>query len=142
MKFLKHEDIRSQCSAEDLDVLSQSSDKNLDDSEEKTISVFEGFLSRYDLEKVFAPKTGATDTRNKALIMYMVDHLLYILYSAQPDRLIPDMRVKRYDDTISWLKGIQKGDISPAFPTVDSEEETDINSGFRCGSNTRVSGSW
>jgi hypothetical protein len=145
MKFLVLEDIKAQCTDTDLDVLSQSSEENVDMSESRAIAFFKGYLTRYDVETIFADIEGtvpAPDTRNPALVMFLIDYILYILYGAQPDRLIPDIRVRRRDEAVKWLEQVQKGNTIPDLPTVDTGDETDINSPVKTGYNTRVTSSW
>jgi phage gp36-like protein len=144
MIFIFDEDIKKQCTVADLDVLAQSDEDVKDSAEKSAISFFRGYLKRYDVDTIFTElsELPEPDTRNASLVMFLIDYFLYILYSAQPDRLIPDIRVKRYEDAVHWLEGIQKGNVSPDLPTVDSEDETDINSTFKYGSEPRVSTTW
>jgi len=138
MIYLTDNDIKKQCTNADLDVLAQSDANTKDLSEQSAISFFRGYLKRYDVDAIFTN----TSIRDAALVMFLVDYFLYILYAAQPDRLIPDIRVRRRDEAVTWLEGVQKGNISPDLPTVDTEEETDINNPFKWGSNTKISSSW
>lgn len=69
-----------------------------------------------------APVTNPTvwisgDTRSQQLVTYMVDMALYHVHSRIAPRNIPELRVKRYDDAIDWLKKCAKGDVTPAVPT-------------------------
>lgn len=58
----------------------------------------------------------AGDTRSQQLVTYMVDIALYHVHSRIAPRNIPELRVKRYDDAIDWLKKCAKGDVTPAMP--------------------------
>lgn len=59
------------------------------------------------------------DTRNQQLVTYMTDIALYHLHSRIAPRNIPDLRVKRYDDSIAWLKQCAKGDdITADLPKI------------------------
>ena len=145
MIWLNDTDIRPVCTQEDLEVLAQATDAYKNSAEARTISFFKGYLGRYDVDEIFADNGGQVpdpDTRNASLVMFVVDYFLYILYGGQPDRLIPDIRVRRYEEAVKWLEGIQKGKVSPDLPTVDTDEETDVNSSFRWGSADRVTSSW
>jgi phage gp36-like protein len=144
MTFIFDDDIKKQCNDADLEVLSQSDDSTKEGAEESAISFFRGYLKRYDVDKIFADLDDIPypDTRDASLVMFLIDYMLYILYSGQPDRLIPDIRVRRRDEAVEWLQGISKGNVSPDFPTVDTADETDINSSLKFGSNTKVSGTW
>ncbi len=54
------------------------------------------------------------DNRNPQMVNYVVDIALYTVHSRISPRNIPDLRVKRYDDAIMWLKSIAKGDYITA----------------------------
>ncbi|HLO59047.1 MAG TPA: hypothetical protein VK172_14780 [Lentimicrobium sp.] len=145
MKFIFESDIKKQCTDADLEVLSQSDSSTLNGAEASTISFFRGYLKRYDVDTIFADLEGNVpnpDTRNASLVMFVIDYMLYLLYSAQPDRLIPDIRVRRKDEAVTWLEGVSRGLIAPDLPTVDSTDERDLNNPFKWGSNTKVSSSW
>lgn len=144
MNYLTDTDIKKQCTPEDLQVLSQSDEATKTSAEASTISFFRGYLKRFDVEAIFAVTIPIPnpDPRNSSLVMFMIDYLLYILYSAQPDRLIPDIRVRRRDEAVIWLEGISKGLIAPDFPLVTDSDGNDTNSPFKWGSVTRVSGTW
>lgn len=60
---------------------------------------------------------AAGDTRSQQLVTYMVDIALYHVHSRIAPRNIPELRVKRYDDAIDWLKKCAKGEVTPAVPT-------------------------
>lgn len=50
------------------------------------------------------------DNRNAQMVQCMVDVILYHIHSRIPPRNIPELRVKRYDDAIAFLKNAAKGD--------------------------------
>lgn len=59
------------------------------------------------------------DNRNQQMVTYMTDVALYHLHSRIAPRNIPDLRVKRYDDAIAWLKQCAKGDdITANLPKI------------------------
>lgn len=49
------------------------------------------------------------DNRNPQVVNFMIDITLYNAHSRIAPRNIPDLRVKRRDDAIEWLKGAAKG---------------------------------
>jgi hypothetical protein len=64
-------------------------------------------------------KWTAGDNRNPQMVNYMVDVVLYHIHSRIAPRNIPDLRVKRYDDAIGWLKSCAKGDwITASLPKI------------------------
>lgn len=62
-------------------------------------------------------KWTAGDNRNPQMVQKMIDVVLYHIHSRIAPRNIPELRVKRYDDAISWLKSCAKGDYITASLT-------------------------
>jgi len=58
------------------------------------------------------------DNRNAQLVTYCCDIALYHIHSRIAPRNIPDLRVKRYDDAIKWLKMAGRGEITPSLPVI------------------------
>lgn len=99
-----------------------------------TIDEVASYLSsRYDTPAIFA-LTGSA--RNEGLLMKCIDISLYHIHCRVNPNVIPDIRVKRYDDAILWLQGVQRGEINPVglplLTNPDGEEGTLIY-----GSNTK-----
>lgn len=66
-----------------------------------------------------ATKWTAGDNRNQQLVNYCIDVALYTVHSRIAPRNIPELRVKRYDDVIKWLKNVAKGtDITGNLPLI------------------------
>lgn len=65
----------------------------------------------------------AEDNRNQQMVNYMIDVVLYHLHSRIAPRNIPDIRVKRYDDSIAWLKQCAKGDhLTADIPLIQPKQ--------------------
>lgn len=62
------------------------------------------------------------DTRSQQLVTYAVDIALYHVHSRIAPRNVPDLRVKRYDDAIDWLKKCGRGDVTPAIPVKQPKQ--------------------
>lgn len=58
------------------------------------------------------------DNRNQQILTYLVDITLYHIHSRIAPRNIPELRVKRYDDAVKWLKMAARGEITPALPII------------------------
>jgi len=64
-------------------------------------------------------KWTAGDNRTSQLVAYMIDIVLYHVHSRIAPMNIPDLRVKRYDDAIKWLKSCAQGDfITSNIPLI------------------------
>lgn len=73
------------------------------------------------------------DNRNTELVMYACDIALYHIHSRIAPRNMPELREKRYDDAIKWLKAAAKGDITPNLPVIQPLSGSSI----RYGGNTK-----
>lgn len=65
-----------------------------------------------------AAKWVALDNRDQQMVVYLIDITLYHIHSRIAPRNIPELRVKRYDDAIAWLKMCAKGDVTPNLPLI------------------------
>jgi len=73
-----------------------------------------------------ATKWTLGDNRNAEMVQYIVEVVLYHVHSRIAPRNIPNLRVKRYDEIISWLKNASKGDwLTASLPKIQP------NSGMR-----------
>ena len=75
------------------------------------------------------------DNRNQQLVNYVIDVMLYHLFSRIAPRNIPELRMERYDMAIAWLKNVAKGDditadITPIQPKQGNR--------FRWGSSVKA----
>lgn len=66
------------------------------------------------------------DDRHPLVIQWMTDVTLYHIHSAIEPKNIPDLRVVRYKDCISTLKGIRDGLLSVDLPELEDQEVSDI----------------
>lgn len=144
MAYLNRADVEAIIYVDELEVLMQAIDEHFTKAEKSTVDFFKGYLrNRYDVEALFIDFTNQDpDPRPAALVTYMCDHLLCILYATQPDRMIPENRRERCEKAEEWLEKINTGMIDPGFPTVDTETETDVNGPIKWNSNKRVSTTW
>lgn len=73
-----------------------------------------------------------SDNRSAQLVMYISDILLYHIHRRIAPQNIPDLRVKRYDDAILWLKNAAEGDtITADIPIIQPNQGRRIRYGSR-----------
>lgn len=75
-----------------------------------------------------------TDNRDQQMVMYLIDLTLYHVHTRIAPRNIPELRVKRYDDAICWLKMCAKGEVTPALPIIQPKQGQRI----RYGGNIKI----
>jgi len=94
-----------------------------------------GYLHKYDIEKIFEAKGSR---RDQFLILIIKDIAVWHYINIANPNIDFSIREKRYDDAISWLKGVQRGDIIPDFPLPSDDQGNDQNTtGFLIGSNPK-----
>ena len=77
-------------------------------------------------------KWTSGDNRNAQMVNTIIDVALYHIHSRIAPRNIPDLRAKRYDDAIMWLKNCAKGDsITADIPKVQPTQGMRIRYGSR-----------
>jgi phage gp36-like protein len=62
------------------------------------------------------------DNRSQQLVTYCVNIALYYVHSRIAPRNIPELRVKQYDDAISWLKKVGRGEVTANIPVLKPKQ--------------------
>lgn len=69
------------------------------------------------------------DSRDQQMVLYLIDITLYHVHARIAPRNIPDLRVKRYDDAVNWLKMCARGEVTPALPLLQPAQGNRIRFG-------------
>lgn len=117
MIYLTPETILARITQSDLDYLTGGQETPLNEAELDAISEIGSYLtSRYDTDAIFAP--DQLEAAKFPIIKRMLaDILLYNLHSSANPRNIPEFRIQRRDDAISWLKKVSdpRSNVSADF---------------------------
>ena len=119
--FISKDDITNDgIHSEILDALTRYTDTTVDDLILVAVDETAGYLtSRYDVNTIFS-QTGTN--RNATLKQKVIDIALYHIHSRANPNVLPEIRMKRYDDAIDWLMGVQRGQIvPPGLPLLPSD---------------------
>ncbi len=128
------QELKTHLYEENIATISRDDETILQASIDGAIAEAKGYLASYDREAIFSA-TGSD--RNALLLIFLKDIAMWhfiVLCNAGTEL---DLREKRYNSAISWLKGVQKGDIQPDLPTAiedDGERATDT---IKAGSNPK-----
>lgn len=118
--FIDNEDYKVVIGDAALKVVSQSSPENIANAEVEAIEEISGYLRPvYDTGAIFAA-TG--NHRNRLIVMYTADIVLYHLTASQPQKMGSEIRKERYERAIKWLEGVQAGRIIPDLPLAVSDD--------------------
>lgn len=132
MAYITDADYGILITEKDLILIQQSDADNRERAELTAMDQIKSYLStRYDTEAIFAAEG---DDRNKLLLMYFIDIVLFHLHSHLPGRMGIEQRRERYKDALKWLQDVANGSISPDLPTYEDDSESYP---IRYGSNTK-----
>lgn len=108
---------------EDVDAISRGDDTLMTAAIDTAMQEAKGYLSKYDKAVIF--ETTGTE-RNALLLTFLKDiaawHFLVICNAGSDYKIRQD----RYDRAVSWLKAVQRGDISPDLPAAETDKGTII----------------
>lgn len=118
--FIDTEDYKVVIGDAALKVVSQSSPENIANAEAEAIEEISGYLRPvYDTGAIFSA-TG--NDRNRLIVMYTADIVLYHLTASQPQKMGSEIRKERYERAVKWLEGVQAGRIVPDLPLTVSDD--------------------
>lgn len=121
--FLSNEEMKTHLHQEDVDVISRGDDTLMTAAIDTAMQEAKGYLSKYDKAVIFET-TGKS--RNALLLTFLKDiaawHFLVICNAGSDYKIRQD----RYDRAVSWLKAVQRGDISPDLPAAETDKGTII----------------
>lgn len=72
------------------------------------------------------PDWALSTSRNPYLIMILVDIVLYHLHARISPNNIPKIRLDRYDEAMTWLKQVSKGEASLSECLIKDEEGEEV----------------
>lgn len=130
--FITEEDY-IQVGSDALKIMQQSSDENRRVAEQRALSRIAAALrGRYDVEKAFACEG---EERDMELVGCATDIALYHMVCSLPQKMAYEIREKRYNAALDYLKEIQAGRVTPDIPTATGPGgEEDWQNPIRYGS--------
>lgn len=129
MIYLTTPALLARISQTDLDFLTEGSETPLNEAELDAIAEIGSYLSsRYDTDAIFAPDQ-AEEAKFPIIKRIVSDLLLYNLHSSANPRNIPEFRIQRRDDAITWLKAVsdRRSNVTADFLPFKAAEETNPN---------------
>lgn len=131
MSFLVSTDYDAGIYSEILTAITRSNPAVQADAESSAVSEMKSYLSsRYDTDAIFEA-TGTN--RSNIILMFCRDIAIYHMHVVANPRGVPDIRQKRYDAAIDWLKQVSRAKINPDLPVLTDGSKDYILS----GSNTK-----
>lgn len=121
MAYLELHELYTHIYEENADTISRGDDTIPLAAIDAAVSEAKGYLGRFDTDNIF----GARGKQRDALLLVFVKDLaswhFVNLCNAGVDM---DLREKRYDRAVEWLKAVQKGNVTPDLPEKQQSGDT------------------
>lgn len=136
MAYLEIEEMTTHIYQEDMDTISHGDDAAMMSAIDAAIEEVQGYLVKYDANRIFAARGKE---RNPILLLFIKDVAAWHFCNICNAGVDIEMREKRYDRAIEWLKNNQnrKNPNLPAAPENTDAHCPQCNSDFAFGSNRK-----
>ena len=111
--FITKSELSSHMHIETVDVITGSDDAIVDAAIDAAISEAKGYLTEFDTEHIFGATGG---DRHPLLVTFVKDIAVWHLVVLSNYNADIELREKRYNRAIDWLKYVQKGLVVPDLP--------------------------
>ncbi len=136
MAFITPKELETHLYKESIDTISREDDTILTAAIDAAIEEAYGYLGNYDRKAIFG-STGSQ--RNALLLIFVKDLAVWHFVNLCNAGCDLELREKRYDRAISWLRQVQKGDTTTHLPIIDEDGDgkPDTAGEFIYGSNPK-----
>ena len=137
--YLTIEDMYTHIYKENIDTISRGDDAAMLSAIDAAIAEASGYLTRYDTAKIFSAQGSE---RNAILLLFVKDIAAWHFVNLCNAGVDLDLREKRYDRAIEWLKNNQNR-ANPSLPALTDSTQADgiptvcCHRGFDYGSNPK-----
>ena len=111
--YTNKDELKSHMNIDDIDVITGQDDAIADGAIDTAISEAKGYLSNYNTPAIFQAEAAH---RHPLLLTFIKDIAVWHLIVLSNYKADQQFRQDRYNRAIAWLKGVQKGDITPDLP--------------------------
>lgn len=132
--FLTPEELETHLYKESIETIDRMEEGLLVAAIDAAIQEAAGYLGAYDRDKIFNVQSYAE--RNALLLLFVKDIAVWHFINLCNAGIELELREKRYDRAIAWLRQVQKGEVTPNLPRADED-----NDGKPDGSNEYIYGS-
>lgn len=138
MAFITAEELKTHLYKENVDVVTREDDTIITAAIDAAVQEAWGYLGAYDRDKIFSAQG---EERNPLLLIFVKDIAVWHFINLCNAGTDLELRQDRYDRAISWLRQVQKGEVTPCLPIIDNDEDgkPDTAGQYLFGSNPKRS---
>ena len=136
MAFITPEELETHLYKENIEAISREDGTILTAAIDAAIEEAYGYLGAYDRKRIFSA-TGSR--RNPLLLIFVKDIAVWHFVNLCNAGTELELREKRYDRAIAWLRQVQKGETTANLPVIDNDGDgkPDTAGEYIYGSNPR-----
>lgn len=122
--FITPEELYTHLYEESIKAISGNDTRLLEAAIDGAVVEAKGYLHKFDLDKIFNVEDNL---RNALLLIFVKDIAVWHYINIARPSVDIDLRAKRYDAAIAWLKGVQQEKIIPNLPARRQADGTEEN---------------
>ena len=111
-----------------IDAITDTDEGVVNEIVEENIEIIKSFLSTYDVQTIFSQRG---DARHKIVLKYLKDMVVHDIYTIHTRSQVNESLRDRYQDAMTWLEKISRGQLSPELPRLDRDEDGAPDTSFR-----------
>lgn len=131
--FIAVEELTTHLYQENIDVIARADNTIVMAAIDTATQEAKGYLSDYDREEIFS-QVGSN--RNALLLTLVKDMAVWHFINLSNAGVDIDIRLKRYERAIDWLKSVRRGDVTPDLPKL-IDDNGKVRGGVIAGSNPK-----
>lgn len=116
--FLTVEELYTHLHDETVSVISRETEAIPLAAIDAAVAEARSYLHDYDTNAIFSAEG---DARNALLLLFVKDIAVWHFVNLGNACIDIELREKRYDSAVNWLRLVQKGDLSPDLPAKKAE---------------------
>lgn len=132
--YLSPNEINTHLGVEQIEAISDGDETMLTAAIDAAIAEAKGYLRAYDISAELS-KSG--NERNALLVIFVKDIAVWHFVNICHVNTSLDLRQDRYERAVSWLKAVQKGEVLPDFPALESADGEANNLPYKVTSNQK-----
>ena len=127
MPYLQIEDLKTHIYPENADEISREDDEIIEKAIAAAIDEAKGYMSRFDLLKIFGDDDTEPVVSNENLKNKVKDLVVWTLVKLGNPNIKIDMARTCYEDAIKWFERVATGKFNPGLPMPVDDDTTDYD---------------
>lgn len=119
MAYITVEELHTHLHDEIVEAITRGDDTIAQSAIDAATAEARGYLTRFDTDRIF--QTSGSH-RNQLLLIFVKDIAVWHLINLCNAGTELELREKRYDRAVDWLKAVQRGNVSPDLPERKPED--------------------